>query len=331
MQKENNTLSVNAIRVIGNGHNEFYISAIPVSTLKDVSSVSRAEENPQEGYQRLLDSKRAEKIGEYFDQGMSIPGAIILSAQPEADCRFDEDSSQLSFRLSRGSFVVIDGQHRLFGATFAKEDVVLPVAILCGLSLEDEVHYFLDINGNQKGVPRTLRLEVEKFLMPDDDDDAIRRKLFTRFNEDPESPLYGRMAATRSVTGKLSHVPFKNVLDGILALDFMKRMSFDQKYKIILNFLSAAEDLLLASLGNDKKLSNAAFFQALFGIFLDVRELALERHGNYRKEAFLDICRPLENIDWEIHAGTNKKAIQAFSSHMKDLVTSAQRASDDLF
>ncbi|PKH87912.1 hypothetical protein CXF79_14945 [Colwellia sp. Bg11-28] len=55
-------------------------------------------------------------------------------------------------------------QHRLYGAKLAEQDIELPVCILKGLDQTSEVQYFIDINSTQKGVPKTLRIELREFL-----------------------------------------------------------------------------------------------------------------------------------------------------------------------
>jgi DNA sulfur modification protein DndB len=243
-----------------------------------------------------------------------------LSAQPAASLEYKPDEKAISFVLNPKSFLVIDGQHRLFGASESKTDITFPVSIMTGLSLEEEVQYFNDINGEQKGVPRTLQLEIEKFLVSDESKEKIRINLFHALNERPESPLCNRMSATKSVQGKLTHVPFKSAIDPLLDQKPLHELDFDGKVKLLINFLKAVEGLLITSLKSSDKLSNAAFFQAIFGAFKMFALLTNERHHNYDEKSFRDVLTPLESINWELHSGTNRKAITAFTKHIVDLV-----------
>ncbi len=323
-------ISVLAIQITDKNDTTFYVTAIPAKTLFSCSYISRADEDPIKGYQRLLNKSRTKQIADYLNQGQLIPGAIILSTQPAAKLEYDSKTHHLHFTISPKSFLVIDGQHRLFGASEANNTITLPVSILCGLTQELEVQYFNDINGEQRGVPRTLQLEIEKFLVAAESNDQIRIKLFHALNERPDSPLLGRMSATKSVQGKLTHVPFKAAIDPLLDEPIMKRLDFDQKVQLLLNFLKAVEAILVESTGDSKKLSNAAFFQALFIAFKGITQVVVERYQNYKEESFKSILTPLENIDWSVHSGTNRASIQALSKHILDLVSAGGKVSNEL-
>jgi DGQHR domain-containing protein len=324
-------LSFPAISVEQAEGTNFWISSIPSSKLFSLSKISRADEDPKRGYQRLLDEKRAKRIAKYFDDGGAIPGSIILSAQNASGFQFDKNTNTISFYVHKGAFVVIDGQHRLYGASFAQRDIPLPVAIFSGLDLEDEVQYFVDVNGEQKGVPRTLRLEIIKFLTPDEHPEQIRVRLFHELANRPNSPLCNRMSPTRSIVGKLSHVAFKSAISPILDLPAVKRMSFEQKTQILINFLSAIEDLLIETRGDSKKLSNAAFFQAVFDAFPAVIQMALERHNNYKITSFSDVLEPMKELDLDAYAGTNKEAISALANKIKEILNQSESVSNEMF
>jgi DGQHR domain-containing protein len=323
-------ISALAIKIQDEDDLKFYVTAISAKVLYSCCYISRADEDPESGYQRLLNKGRTKQIAEYLDQGDLIPGAIILSTQPEAELTYDASTHHLHFKVTPKSFLVIDGQHRLFGASEAKKDVVLPVSILCGLSQALEVQYFNDINGEQKGVPRTLQLEIEKFLVPPGSKDQLRIKLFHELNDRTDSPLCGRMSATKSVQGKLTHVPFKTAIDPVLDSPIMKRMDFNQQVQLLLNFLKATESVLISSMGDSKKLSNAAFFQALFGAFNGILQQVAERHQNYKEESFKNVLAALENIAWDRHSGTNRASIQALSKHILDLIAVGGKISNEL-
>lgn len=309
-----------AIEIPTGSDTRLFVAAIPVSMLSKVCTVSRADEDPQKGYQRLLGTGRIKDIAAYLDEGKIIPGALILSAQDAADLGFDKVSGIISFSSHERSFLVIDGQHRLYGASKSSKEVCFPVSIMTGLSLEEEVQYFNDINGEQKGVPKTLQLEIEKFLVADESKEKTRINLFHALNERPNSPLCNRMSATRSVQGKLTHVPFKAAIEPLLDQKPLLALDFEGKITLLINFLKATEELLIASKKDSKMLSNAAFFQAIFGAFKTIVMLTHIKHGNYSEKSFRQVLSPLTEIKWELHSGTNRKAITAFTKHINDLL-----------
>jgi DNA sulfur modification protein DndB len=310
------------------GDRRFFLSSIPATVLYECSKISRAEEDPEEGFQRHLDKRRATRIAGYLDDGYLIPGAIILSAQKSAQLQFD--GSAISFVPVPGAFIVIDGQHRLFGAHKATSALELPVSILNALDAEEEVQYFLDINTNQKGVPRTLQIEVEKFRADRETLDQVRHKLFHELNDRPVSPLCGRLSATKSVRGKLSHVPFKDGIDPILAWAVIRDLPYEKQVQVLINFLNAVREVLIDSVGDDSRLVNAAFFQALMMSFKDIVHEVRSARKKLTEEAFTEVVEPLKGIDWDSHKGTNKPAIQSLSRHIIDLIVEARIRSEDL-
>jgi len=307
-----------------------YLCVISVQTLFPLCMVSRADENPEAGYQRLLSDTRSNEIARYIDDGRVIPGAVILSAQNALHLKYDEGSRSLTFQPIPGGFLVIDGQHRLYGAHRANENVPLCVCILTGLSLREEVQYFLDINGNQRGVPRTLEIEVLKFVDEKGSVDDIRGTLFRELNTRPESPLCGRLSATKSVPGKLTHVPFQRALTPLLQTPPLSTLSMENKFKLLVNLLQAIEKILADSLGDARKLTNTAFFEAFFGAFRDIEVLAHGTYGNYKPASFEAVLRPLENIDWARFSGTNQQNIRALTIHIQELVNRRAPISDSM-
>jgi DGQHR domain-containing protein len=328
MSKKNKSFS--AIPISYND-TTFYMTVIPSKILFDTSKVSRADEDKERGYQRLLGSKRAKDIAKYINEGNVIPGAIILSAQKEAKLQFDHKNKKLSYNLAPNAFIVIDGQHRLYGSHQSEQDIPLAVCIFENLSLEEEVQYFLDINSTQRSVPKTLQLELTKFIAKPESKDELRLHLFNELNEQPTSPLSGRMSSAKSVSGKLSHVGFKDAINPLLDTTLFQKMNFEDKTKMLINFLSAVEDVLIESEGNSKRLTMAVFFKALFGAFDDIRNLVITKFGNYQKESFLDIVAPIGEIDWERYKGTNKQVIKSLTEEIKIQVASRADLPDGLF
>lgn len=308
-----------AIKVSADGECVQYLTALPAKGLFRVCFVARADEDPKAGFQRTLSEKRANSIAEYLDDGNVIPGAIILSAKEAANLSFDESTKTLKYHDVPKAFFVIDGQHRLFGASRAKSDVVLAVSILTSLDLESEARYFNDINGEQRGVPATLQMEIQKFTEPVGSPDQLRIKIFHSLNTRVDSPLANRLSATKSVPGKLTHVPFKNAVQPLFETK-LKGLTEEKIVQLLINFMSAVEDILVQSQISEKKLSNAAFFQALFFAFPGILEQVQLQQKDLKKDAFKQVLKPLGNIDWEKHSGTNKKEIEKLSRHISDLV-----------
>ena len=302
----------------------------------DHTRVSRVDEDPEYGFQRALDVHRVRKIAEYIAEGKIVPGAIILSAQDSDRISYDAKTGMLKFPKEDGFFLVIDGQHRLYGSVRAERDfeadVKIPVCIIANLSLMDEVQYFIDINGNQKGVSKTLRIELTKFLVEEDSIDGLRLRLFDDLNSDPDSPLFGRLSATKRNVGLLSHVPFKLALDKVLAKDPLKKFSYDKKKRLINNFLSGIKDNL-DEIDQGRRLYQSAFFQAIFRVFERACEVALMYHRKYSEEAFVSIFKFLQDINYDEYSGSNEDTVLGLAKEiqlMLDVSLTTTAVSEDL-
>jgi DNA sulfur modification protein DndB len=329
-QKTKSPPSFSAIRVHYND-TTFYLTVMPSTILFDTSKVSQADKDKEKEYQRLLGSKRAGDIARYILAGYVIPGAIILSAQKEANLQFESDNNRLTFSLVPNSFIVIDGQHRLYGIHQSGLDLPVAVCILENLDLEQEVQYLLDINSTQRGIPRTLQLELTQLAAKPASKDEVRQRLFDELNERPESPLSGRMSPTITTPGKLSFTTFRGAIDSVLETALFKQMSFDDKLKLLINFLSAIEDVLIESDGNSNRLTHSAFFQAIFSAFLDITEFVMMKFGNYQQDSFFDIVQPIGNIDWEPYKSTNQQVIRELTEEIRSQVATRAELREGLF
>jgi DGQHR domain-containing protein len=314
----------------------FYLTALDVRQLFPLCRVERVATNASEGFQRQLDAPRAKRIAKYLE-GRVIPGAIVLSAQSGYIPAFNPATQEIELNETPGSLLVIDGQHRLYGAQLAYTNentlnVILPVCILTGLSLADEVQYFIDVNSTAKGVPKTLRIELTKFLVKQDSIEDIRLRLFRELNSESDSPLCGKLSAEQKGPGYLSHVPFEIALNKVLAGDRLKDLEYEQKKALLKNYLSGVYlNLLEADL--PQKITQSAFFQAIFRVFDRACDSALLLRGNFKPESFEYVFEALHRINFEYHTGTNEESINNLEKDLVDKLDMDKKSkiSNDLF
>ena len=92
---------------------------------------------------------------------------------------------------------MLDGQHRLFAMDFTLNDYSFGVSIYEGLSRQDEVKLFIDINTKQRGVPSALLLDIKQLAGTETDTEEFLRELFDFVATDRGSPLKGLMSPAR--------------------------------------------------------------------------------------------------------------------------------------
>src|SRR4051794_34544517 len=76
-----------SISLVRQGRHRFYTLTIPSHVLAACSFATTKDEDPQAGFQRVLDKRRAQEIATYLDDGGTIPSSVVLSAQPDANFR----------------------------------------------------------------------------------------------------------------------------------------------------------------------------------------------------------------------------------------------------
>jgi DGQHR domain-containing protein len=200
------------------GSHRFYTLTMPSDVLAACCFATNREEDPIQGFQRVLDERRAQEIADYMDLGFgTIPSSIVLSAQPDAELRDVGRGKTLEFRFTPHSFLIIDGQHRVYGFSKAKTKLRVPVVVYNGLSKQQESKLFIDINTKQRPVPNELLLDIKKLADSETGDLVVLRELFDAFNEDTQSPLIGLLSPAIKASGKLSRVTFNAAVKPILS------------------------------------------------------------------------------------------------------------------
>nr|WP_222613966.1 DGQHR domain-containing protein [Comamonas testosteroni] len=98
-------LSFGSVSLVRQGNHKFYSLTLPTEVLAETCFVVDREEDPEKGFQRVLDKKRAQEIANYIDSGLgTIPSAIVLSAQPDATLEYDSSKKSISFNSLKKLF-----------------------------------------------------------------------------------------------------------------------------------------------------------------------------------------------------------------------------------
>jgi DGQHR domain-containing protein len=286
------------LQVTQNEH-RFYMATIPVSDLFDCCFLAWRHEDAATGFQRRLNENRAQEIAAYLKRGDgSIPTNIVLSAQSDSGFRYSSKSKQLFFNRTSGGFLVLDGQHRLYGYQMCLEqydlDHRVPVSIYSGLSREDEARIFIDINTKQIGVPAALLLDIKQVANTETAEEEIIRKLSDRLATDSKSPLIGKLSRDKAVVGKLSRPTCKRALIPVIRSTLFSSLDNEARYVLIRNFLRATSENLI----NPDWLFRAAFFEAIFDVFEETIKSSLERKGNAKEASLTEVLRPLGSVDF---------------------------------
>jgi DGQHR domain-containing protein len=277
--------------LISQGKHRFYTLSMPSDILATTCVVDTRSENPIEGFQRLLDVKRAQEIADYVDTGFgTIPTSIVLSAQADAQLHYTTTKRTLRFRKIKGAFLILDGQHRVYGFFLATTRLRVPVVIYNNLSRAEECRLFMDINTKQRPVPSELLLDIKRLAETETDAEALLKDVFDLFQSESDSPLFGLLSPAERKKGRISRVTFNAALKAIW--EALVGSDANEIYHALSAYMHACLSGLRTRKAQDK-ITNPTLFRALLQLFPVVAERVSDRHGQeYTTANFSEIVGP---------------------------------------
>jgi DNA phosphorothioation-associated DGQHR protein 1 len=195
---------------------DFFVISVKASILKKISFSEPltylTEDGVLKGNQRPINEKRLNEIGKYIDTAeMTFPNSIILSVNNNEDGSIIENTENrwelikenneyfLEFPQNIKSASIIDGQHRLKGFDYIKDESRLDMELLCSIFFDlpnpYQAYLFATINGNQKKVDKSLALEQFGYFIENEDKESwtpekLAANIARKLNFDKASPLY---------------------------------------------------------------------------------------------------------------------------------------------
>ncbi len=222
-------------------------------------------------YQRLIKKSRLNAVQEFIDDGGFFPNSIVININAERKVSFERANTQVEKSISRvgilhlpnqyRSAFIIDGQHRLYGYANSKfkETNSIPVVAFLNLERSMQVGLFMQINENQKAVPKNLRNTLNSDLLWDSENmkeqvRALKLQIAQDLGEDIDSPLFERVLVgenPKTTTRCLTLDTLSTALDrtnffGSVTKDSIKEAGTfytgknDSTYKKLMPFLKGA-------------------------------------------------------------------------------------------
>lgn len=301
----------------------FYSAVISGQVLLKSSFVSRRGDDGTQGFNRQLATSRARDIARYLDtEKSSIPTNIVVSAQPEVDLRFNR--GYIEWDDNPHGFLVLDGQHRLFSMGYTEEDYPFSVAVYSGLSRDAEVRLFIDINTKQKGVPPALLLDIKQLAGIETSLEERLRRLFDFVASDDSSPLHGLLSPAATKPGNVSRVTFNAALKRVMEAGILSQTDSDEdRGRLVVNYLRAADRTLRASGSQTSSLTRATVLQAFFEVFNEVIDLTLRTAGALRVQQLTKSLEPLAELDFDSYGGGNRPSKTKLVADMRAKLTEA--------
>ncbi|PKI12944.1 DGQHR domain-containing protein [Colwellia sp. 12G3] len=204
--------------------------------------------------QRVLSASRISKIKDYILEGNTFFNSFILNWTDENFLPVISNEN-IDIELITSSAQVIDGQHRLAGFEEAvKEDPTINdrdiIVTLClNLSTKQAAEIFLNINTEQKPVPKSLMFDLFGEVIDDESHSVNRATDIAReLNDNMNSPLYKcfKFPGSPRGVGQIELSTFVSAMKEPLkrggAFSIYKLTSYDFQKAVVSNFFKAIKE-----------------------------------------------------------------------------------------
>ena len=288
------------------GYTYYSFSIEPEKLLKIgyVLHRNEANQNMMPTYQRIIKKARLNSVRSFINDGGYFPNSIIISIDSGGKgLTFDQSSIKVNGSISKLGILhipkryrtayIIDGQHRLYGYSDSKyaSTNTVPVVAFVDLDRTEQIKLFMDINENQKAVPKSLRVTLNADMLweskdPNERRQALRSKIAQMLGEEPTSPLRSRV-----IVGEAEAIPGRCItIEAIQAA--LKKCNFFNTYSKKGELISKGSFDL-----EDNQESCDLFYPFIEKCFLYIRENCLDEWNKGDKEdGMLTINRGIHGI-----------------------------------
>jgi DGQHR domain-containing protein len=310
--------SVSAV-LITQGERKFYTLTLDSDILAKTCVATSRAEDPDAGFQRTLDHKRAESIRDYIEHGGVIPGSIVLSAQDVSNVYYNSNKKTIQFDIVPGGFLIIDGQHRVFGFKLSTKKLRVPVVIFIGLNKRDEARMFIDINTLQKSVPNELLLDIKKLAETETEVEAQTNTIFDYYDSTQACYLFGLLSPREKALDKITRATFLAAFKPLIKQ--YSQIDLDRLSQIFDAYLQGFASTVPQSVDFRQCISKPVIFRSVAAVFPLVARLVGFKHNKvYTAANFEETLRPIGSIKRTIfnNPGASYKELATIFSNAID-------------
>lgn len=350
------------IKIVQN-QEEFYLTRMPISYLKnhvnfhfritsneddiqDADKYIRSLEknigissdisSDTQGIQRRTDLKRINDIADFVKTSSSIVFStpIVLSLDVFST-DYDEskiiiDETKREFEIEDDiRFTIIDGQHRLAGLSKAfldtNKDIELPITLILGSDLSTATKLFIDINGNQRKVNKSMIYDLYENITEDDRKNINQYTSIVRaLNTTESSPFFNRIKMLGTGAGVISQSfmvdylieVFKNFDE--INTDSQSMFSEVYIYFTIISKIYSEDWSLKETMRNNSQLVKT---NGIGACLLLLRSLIKEiGKPSEQQSSYVAYFKERVNFNWndDAFSGTGKKVQKQIMENLKD-------------
>lgn len=286
----------------------------------------------ESGLQRRTNIKRIGEISDYTRSatGIVFPTPIILSLNIfDEETRFSKQLLEYQYfnerygiieydSFEKMEFTIIDGQHRLAGLvdSFTKTDtdMEMPVTLVLGAGLSEATEIFIQINGNQRKVDRSMIYDLYENIHSEELESINKFvKVSKALNERENSPFFCMIKRLGSGSGTISQAflidNIINVFDDIELIN----MSLQDIYSYLFLYFSIVKETFPEKWKNNGRVSSQIVkTNGIGALFLTMIELN-KRFGSILESKnqikYIRFFEERKNFDWDSErwSGTGNK------------------------
>ncbi len=258
-----------------------YTQSMKIKDVVDIFYVAVRGKDEEEGaVQRVLNRQRISSIKKYVLEGNNFYSTFILN-WTDSKIKPEFKDNEIIIPIVNYSAQAIDGQHRLVGLqealkeneTIGEKEILVTLSL--NLKTKDAARIFININSEQKPVPKSLIYDLFGEIESDTNHSINRATdIADELNQNVESPFYSSIKYPGQPKG-VGLVDLSTVVsslkkhlepDGVFASH--KLTNLQNQKSVILNYFTAIKfyydrEELWSNKNKNPFLTNAGFFGAI--------------------------------------------------------------------
>jgi DGQHR domain-containing protein len=302
------------------------IPAASISEHDEVAHFIAGIERSEKGFQRVLNRQKIKQIVNFFETVVSqpmVPGTILLFTDETLRFqRVGESESLGHLSEPKGTYLIIDGQHRLAGLHFFRErhpnqieQVEVPCIVFDGRSAEFATEMFVIINSTHTRINRSHLVDLYEKVSWESPEKKFTAKVVNLLYGENDSPLQYKInrLGGRSKQEKwiLQSEIFNELLKVVLAhkrwMDSHLGMRADRCYALVRDYLKGAKDVMGDVWGNNERymFTRDVTLKALMRVLDDViidRKLISDWETARSHKPFAELLKPWSALGKEFRA-----------------------------
>lgn len=236
--------------------NDIYTISMKVSDMIPLYYVATRGVSTESGaVQRVLNKTRISKIRDFILEGNSFVNSFILNWTDDEHLP-EINQNTITLNLQEKQAQILDGQHRLAGLKEAMElnasvgEQIILVSIVVNLDTNNAAKIFLNINSEQKPVPRSLIYDLFGITANDRESATVRAKdIVDQLDTLEESPYYQLVKYPGIARNRTGYIDMSNMINAMKS-HLAPTGSFAQynitelnyQVRIIVNFFEAIRE-----------------------------------------------------------------------------------------